>query len=296
MINRKQILQKRLSKFVAPNISPTLCCDVMGLVNSTVPNTLSYVAIETFIDAANTNANVTAIITTQKLADAICPTKTVIVVDDPTYTFWKLFNEMADDLLTRSPSEIHPSSTVHASAFVSDYNVRIGSNTVIEPNVTIYPNVSIGDYSLVRSGTVCGFDGFEHKRTKRGTLSVRHDGHVIIGDHVEIGAINSIARGFSWRDTIIESGTKTDSLVHVGHAVRIGRNCLITACVEISGSVDIGDNCWLGPNSSIINGISVGANSVVGIGSVVIRSLPENVVAAGNPAGILRIATPPSEE
>jgi maltose O-acetyltransferase len=34
--------------------------------------------------------------------------------------------------------------------------------------------------------------------------------------------------------------------------------------------------------------VSIGENSVVGAGSVVTRSLPANVVAAGNPCRVLR--------
>ncbi|MFQ8583139.1 MAG: hypothetical protein ACLSA6_11750 [Holdemania massiliensis] len=35
-------------------------------------------------------------------------------------------------------------------------------------------------------------------------------------------------------------------------------------------------------------GVTVGDNTVIGAGSVVTRSLPENVVAVGNPCRILR--------
>ena len=50
-------------------------------------------------------------------------------------------------------------------------------------------------------------------------------GDVIIEDHVEIGANCTIDRGVS-DSTIIGMGTKMDNLVHIGHDVVIGKNCI----------------------------------------------------------------------
>lgn len=52
--------------------------------------------------------------------------------------------------------------------------------------------------------------------------------------------------------------------------------------------VTIGDNCWLGANVIVCPGVTIGENTVVGAGSVVTKSLPANVIAAGNPCRILR--------
>ncbi|MCW8310897.1 acyltransferase [Sphingobacterium sp. InxBP1] len=46
--------------------------------------------------------------------------------------------------------------------------------------------------------------------------------------------------------------------------------------------------CWIGANTIILPGVTIGENSVVGAGSVVTKSIPRHVVAAGNPAKILR--------
>ena len=44
----------------------------------------------------------------------------------------------------------------------------------------------------------------------------------------------------------------------------------------------------IGSNATIMCGITIGANAVIGAGSVVIRDVPDNVIAAGNPAKIIR--------
>ena len=49
----------------------------------------------------------------------------------------------------------------------------------------------------------------------------------------------------------------------------------------------IGDNCFIGARVLIMPGVSIGKNSIIGAGSVVTKSIPENVVAAGNPAKVL---------
>jgi acetyltransferase-like isoleucine patch superfamily enzyme len=52
--------------------------------------------------------------------------------------------------------------------------------------------------------------------------------------------------------------------------------------------VIIGSRCWLGMNSIIMKGTSVGDNSIVAPGSVVIKDIPANVLAAGNPAVVIK--------
>ncbi len=46
--------------------------------------------------------------------------------------------------------------------------------------------------------------------------------------------------------------------------------------------------CWVGANAIILPGVTIGKNSVVGAGSVVTKSIPAGVVAAGNPAKIIK--------
>lgn len=46
--------------------------------------------------------------------------------------------------------------------------------------------------------------------------------------------------------------------------------------------------CWIGANAIILPGVTIGENSVIGAGSIVTKSIPKGVVAAGNPAKILK--------
>lgn len=52
--------------------------------------------------------------------------------------------------------------------------------------------------------------------------------------------------------------------------------------------VAIGDNSWIGVNVAILPGVKIGRNVVVGANSVVTGDLPDNCVAAGNPARVIK--------
>jgi len=52
--------------------------------------------------------------------------------------------------------------------------------------------------------------------------------------------------------------------------------------------VVIEDTAWLGAHCIVLPGVRIGAGTVVGAGSVVPRSVPSDVVVAGNPARVVR--------
>ncbi|EMQ95172.1 hypothetical protein D778_02693 [Xanthomarina gelatinilytica] len=50
--------------------------------------------------------------------------------------------------------------------------------------------------------------------------------------------------------------------------------------------VTIGDNVWIGGNSVIFPGVTIGNNVTIGAGSIVTKSIPDNVLAYGNPCEV----------
>jgi acetyltransferase-like isoleucine patch superfamily enzyme len=55
-----------------------------------------------------------------------------------------------------------------------------------------------------------------------------------------------------------------------------------------SAPVRIGNNVWIGDSAIVCKGVAIGDNSIIGAGSVVVKDIPPNVVAAGNPAVVLK--------
>jgi maltose O-acetyltransferase len=54
------------------------------------------------------------------------------------------------------------------------------------------------------------------------------------------------------------------------------------------GRVVLEENVFIGDRVMILKGVTVGRDSVVGAGSVVTQAIPAGVVAAGNPARVVR--------
>lgn len=84
--------------------------------------------------------------------------------------------------------------------------------------------------------------------------------------------------------------------IRIGNNVRCGANTLITDSdwhlddprSGVPREVVIGDNVWLGVNSVVLKGVTIGENTVIGANSVVTRSIPANVIAAGNPCKVIK--------
>jgi acetyltransferase-like isoleucine patch superfamily enzyme len=163
----------------------------------------------------------------------------------------------------------------------------------------------------------------------RGRLKTDGLAFVCPGVHFEIGkdAVVHLGR-WSW----LGHGTKVrchEGEVHIGAKSVLGQECTISAYQHVSigreciiadrvmfidfdhGVVDVdrpirnqgiymrdvrvGHNVWIGYGAAFLRGVTVGDNAVVGTNSVVTRDVPDNAVAAGAPARVVRMRdTPPT--
>ena len=58
--------------------------------------------------------------------------------------------------------------------------------------------------------------------------------------------------------------------------------------VEFSKPVSIGNDCWIGGNAVICPGVKIGNGCVIGAGAIVTKDIPNNSLAVGNPAKVIR--------
>ena len=200
-----------------------------------------------------------------------------------------------------SYAEIGAGARIGAHVFIGSGAV-IGADALILQGVTIGQRVRIGARFICQPGAVIGADGFSFVTPeKSGVEQVRetlgtHDlvkaqswvrihslGTVEIGDDVEIGANSTIDRG-TIRATRIGSGSKLDNLVHVGHNVVVGRDCLLCGQVGIAGSSRIGDRVVLGGQCGVSDNIFVGDDVVAGAGTLIYSNAPAGRALLGVPA------------
>jgi len=79
--------------------------------------------------------------------------------------------------------------------------------------------------------------------------------------------------------------------VVIGDGVQIGSHCSIYSISTIDnkeGVVTFGENCKIGSHSTIMPGVTIGENAIVGAHSFVTKDIPNNSVAFGIPAKVIK--------
>ena len=112
--------------------------------------------------------------------------------------------------------------------------------------------------TLIKHGLIVG-DNFKREGGVR--IDASYPFLIEIGDDV----------GFSTNVTVL---AHDDSLRRFTGIAKIGR-------------VSIGNHVFVGASSTILPNVRIGNNVVIGAGSVVTKTVPDNVVVAGNPARII---------
>ncbi|WP_439256806.1 UDP-3-O-(3-hydroxymyristoyl)glucosamine N-acyltransferase [Lonepinella sp. BR2271] len=258
--------------------------DGLGLLVTTSNGSLlSFIESVKYIAQVNQNESIKGIFCTQQIADSgqVRADIQLFVVDEPKWYFFSIVDYLSQTK-QYAPTVIAETSKIGVGAYISPVGVVIGENCIIGENSTILADVTIGDNVRIHPGAVIGCDGFEHKKTSRGILSVRHDGKVFIQNNAQIGVNASISKGFSYRPTIIGESSKLDALVHIAHGVQCGKGCLLVSSAVVSGNVDIGDNVWIGPSAVITNRITIGDNAFITLGSVVTQNVAAGEKVTGN--------------
>ena len=161
---------------------------------------------------------------------------------------------------------------------------QVGAGCVIHSNVAIRERVTIGNRVILQNGVVIGSDGYGFVRRGDGTHEkIPQVATVVIEDDVELGANTTVDRP-AVGETRIQSGTKIDNLVQIGHGVSIGRNVLMAAQVGIAGSTDIEDDVVFGGQVGVGGHLTIGRGSIAVGQSGVTNSLDAGAMVAGYPA------------
>lgn len=86
--------------------------------------------------------------------------------------------------------------------------------------------------------------------------------------------------------------------IKIGDGALIGHNVVLATLNHgfipeerkntIPKPIVIGKNVWIGSNSTVLGGVTIGDNAIIGAGSLVNKDVPQNIIAAGVPAKIIK--------
>lgn len=130
---------------------------------------------------------------------------------------------------------------------------------------------------------------------KGGTLQINGDVRLYTNSYIHIGENAFFSIG---NCTYINDGLKLSTV----HHICIGDDCAISSDVTIfdddfhsmtgqeSGArgVEIGNHVWIGANVTILKSVHIGSGCVIGANSVVTKDIPDNCLAVGSPAKVIR--------
>jgi acetyltransferase-like isoleucine patch superfamily enzyme len=159
---------------------------------------------------------------------------------------------------------------------------RFGPDSLIEPPAQIHSHhrVEIGRHVLIHRNAFLSVIEEHNGR--------RHDPHLRIGDGTNFGHD-------LWISCV--------GSIEIGDEVLAGHNILITDTFheffdpDVSivrqpmaepEPVRIGSGAHLGPNVAVLAGVTIGERAFIAAGAVVTSDVPDNAVAVGNPARVIR--------
>lgn len=150
-------------------------------------------------------------------------------------------------------------------------------------------HATIRSFSTLYAGSTIG----RHLQTGHGVM-IREDN--ILGDGVSVGT-----------HAVLEYGNR------IGHRVRIHSHCFLERVIledevflgphvvftddphpicpryqDCKPPTLIGFRTRIGANTTLVPGLKIGKNCLIGAGSVVTTDLPDNCVAVGNPARVIK--------
>lgn len=147
-------------------------------------------------------------------------------------------------------NQIHPSDHKALNAKLHDILGRCDDGTIINPPFLC----DYGKHIRVGKGFFANFN-----------FVVLDEAYATIGDDCFIGPNVSIYTACHSTDPV-ERDTRN----------------------EWAKPVTIGDNCWLGGSVTILPGVTIGNRCTIGAGSVVVTDIPDDSIAVGNPARVIK--------
>lgn len=177
------------------------------------------------------------------------------------------------------------------------YLARLNRQGYIAPSASIYhnnlqlgKNVFIGDRVVI------------YRDTNGGPVELGDRVHLYGDTFIQTGIGGSIKIG---SNTHIQPHCQLSAYmatIQIGNGVQIAPNCafypynhsfkpgfpITNQPLQTKGGIIIDDDAWLGFGVIVLDGIRIGKGAVIGAGSVVTHDVPDEAIAVGIPARIIK--------
>ena len=104
-----------------------------------------------------------------------------------------------------------------------------------------------------------------------------------VGEGVIVAGFCSLANG-----SALSRNSCVNVMSIVGHDVFVGANSVVSSMVNLGGGCTVGENTYIGMGALVKERVKIGSNSIIGMGSVVYSDVPDDVIALGNPARVVK--------
>lgn len=181
---------------------------------------------------------------------------------------WKnLLSEIMKCFLRLNGAKIGHNSYVSFSSRIVGRKVIIGDDSFILDRVKIKGNeIIIGNSCTISSDSFIS-----------GSHSIRIGNKSYLGKKARIDLSRDVTLGF-------DVGFGENSIIWThGYFPPADEGYPVTYA-----QVEIGDKAWVSTGIIILPGVRIGSKAIIGAGSVVTKTVPDEMVAAGNPAKIIK--------
>ena len=104
-----------------------------------------------------------------------------------------------------------------------------------------------------------------------------------IGDGVIVGPFASVQA-----QAYLASNVAINTQAIIGHHVSVMNSAVISSQANLGGASQIGEKCYIGMGAMVKEKVSIGSQSILGMGSVAYKDIPDDIIAIGNPARVIK--------